>query len=158
MTSARLYRDAAAQLRRRVQRAQSAGSSPGPEQGRRRDVDPFEAAVDPVEMRRDEVAHLGAELVDQEGAARADRPRRSPRRSLADARRQGREGQARQDVIGMVEAAIGDDLLDVGGRAGDRDQPRIVDRSCVQIVGEFRIGVDRRSASRRAPAARGSAG
>ena len=55
--------------------------APGPEQGRGRHVDPFEAAVDPLEMRGDEVAHLGAELIDQERAAGADRRGRSPRRS-----------------------------------------------------------------------------
>ena len=42
----------------------------------------------------------------------------------------------------MVEAVRGDDLLDVGGRAGDRDQARIVD-VVAQIVDEIGIGVDR---------------
>src|SRR5690349_6078756 len=37
---------------------------PRPEQLGGRNVDPFEAAVDPVEMRSDEVADLGAELID----------------------------------------------------------------------------------------------
>ena len=46
--------------------------APGPEQGRRRHVAPFEAAVDAVEIGRDEVEHLGRELVDEEGAAGAD--------------------------------------------------------------------------------------
>ena len=44
----------------------------GPEQGRRRDVDPFEAALDRLEMGLDEIAHLGAELIDQERAAGTD--------------------------------------------------------------------------------------
>ena len=41
---------------------------PGPEQLGRRNVDPFEAAVDPVEVRSDEVSDLRAELIDEEGA------------------------------------------------------------------------------------------
>ena len=76
---------------------------PAPEQVAGRDVDPFEAALDAVEMGGHEVAHLGLELVDEEGAARAQR-RRGLRGDLrADARRQSREGQAREDVIGMVK-------------------------------------------------------
>ena len=50
---------------------------PGPEQVAGRDVDPFEAAVDAVEMGGDEVAHLGLELIDEEGAAGAERRARS---------------------------------------------------------------------------------
>ena len=78
-------------------------------------------------MRGDEVAHLGAELIDQKRPAGADHARRRRADRLADARRQGREGQARNDIIGMGEALLGDDLFDIGGRSMDRDQPRIVD-------------------------------
>ena len=100
----------------------------GPEQGRRRDIDPFEAALDRLEVRLDEVAHLGAELIDQERAAGADHLRGRFGDRVADARRKGREGQAREHIIGRAEIAVGEDLFDVGGRAGDRDQPRIVDQ------------------------------
>ena len=71
VTTRRLYGHPAAQFRAV---SLSRRLAPGPEQRRGRNVDPFEAAVDPLEMRRDEVAHLGAELIDQEGAALADRP------------------------------------------------------------------------------------
>src|SRR5439155_6825840 len=66
----------------------------GPEQGRGRDVDPFETAIDAVEMRLDEIEHLGAELIDQEGAARTDYLGGRFGDVVADARRQGREGQS----------------------------------------------------------------
>ena len=78
-------------------------------------------------MRGDEVAHLGAELIDQEGAAVADRPAGRRADLFADAGRQGREGQARQNIIGMIEAMLGDDLFDVGGRPMDGDEPVVVD-------------------------------
>ena len=41
----------------------------------------------------------------------------------------------------MIEAVGGDDLLDVGGRAVDRDEPVVVDVA-VQIVDEVGVGVD----------------
>ena len=85
---------------------------------------------------------LGRELVDQEGAARAQRLRGLLGDLRADAGRQGREGQAGEDVIGMVEAEIGDDLAHVGGRAGHREQP-VVGELAAEIAGEIGIGVDR---------------
>ena len=75
-----------------------------PEEMAGRDVHPFEALVDPAEMGRHEIARLGLELIDQEGAAGAERRvglRGDPR---ADARRQGREGQAGEDIVGMLES------------------------------------------------------
>src|SRR3546814_17618415 len=44
---------------------------PGPEQRCGRNVDPFEALVDAIEVGGDIVADLGRELVDEEGAAGA---------------------------------------------------------------------------------------
>src|SRR5690242_728767 len=65
--------------------------APGPEQGRRRYIDPFETAVDLLEMRLDEVEHLRAELIDKEGTAGADDAARRGTNVIADTRRQGRE-------------------------------------------------------------------
>ena len=59
----------------------------------------------------------------------------------ADAVGQGGEGQARQDIVGLVEALRGDDLVDVGGRAMDRDETRIGELAA-QEVDEDRICVD----------------
>ena len=70
-------------------------------------------------------AHLGRELIDQEGAAGAQRLGGLLGDLRADAGRQGREGQAGKDVVGLLEAAIGDDLAHVRGRAGDREQPAV---------------------------------
>ena len=93
-------------------------------------------------MRGDEIADLGAELIDQEGSTIADRPAgRGPDR-VAHAWRQRREGQARQDIVGVVEAEFRDDRLDIGGGAMNRDEPVVVDVA-VQIVDEVRIGIDR---------------
>ncbi len=93
-------------------------------------------------MRGDELAHLGAELVDQEGPAGANDARRGGTDRLADARRKGREGQSRDDIIGMGEAMVGDDLLDLGRRSVDRDQPGIVD-VLLEELDEILIGIDR---------------
>ena len=71
--------------------------------------------------------HLGRELVDQEGAARAQRLGGLLGDLRADAGRKGREGQAGEDVVGILEAEIGHDLANVGGRAGHRAKPRIAD-------------------------------
>jgi len=60
---------------------------------------------------------------------------------VANTWRKGREGQARQHVIGLVEAAVGKDFLDLGRRTGDRDQARVVDRFPKEL-GEVGVGVD----------------
>src|SRR3954451_12030334 len=114
----------------------------GPEQGGRRYVDPFETALDRREVRLDEIAHLGAELVHQERAAGTDHLGGRFGDAFADSGRKGREGQAREHVVGRAEAAVVEDLLDIRSRTRDRDQPRIVDR-LLQIAGEIRVGVDR---------------
>ena len=93
-------------------------------------------------MGGDEFLHLGAELIDQEGAAVADGAARRGADLLPDARRKGRERQARQDEVGMIETEFRDDLLDIRGRAVDRDEPVVVDFP-VEIVDEIRVGVDR---------------
>ena len=72
----------------------------GPEQGRGGHVDPFEPTLDRREMRLDEIAHLRAELIDEERAARADHLRRRFGDVVAHARRKGREGKAREHIIG----------------------------------------------------------
>src|SRR4051794_22035889 len=46
---------------------------PAPEQVAGGDVDPFEAAIDALEMHGHEIARLGLELIDEKGAARAQR-------------------------------------------------------------------------------------
>src|SRR5688500_3609279 len=111
---------------------------PGPEEGGGRHVDPFEAAVDAVEIGRDEVAHLGRELVDEEGAAGPERLGSLLGDLRPDPRRQGREGQAGEDVIGMLEAEIAHDLAHIRGRPGDGAKPGIADLRG-QIGGEIRI-------------------
>src|SRR4051794_31067164 len=58
-----------------------------PEQRRRRHIDPFEPALDMIEVRLDEIAHLWAELIDQERAARTDHARCRLGDRVADARR-----------------------------------------------------------------------
>ena len=72
----------------------------------RRNVDPLETAIDLVEVGLDEVEHLRAELVDEEGAARAYDLRRRLRDRVANARRKRREGQAGQHKVRFRKAAI----------------------------------------------------
>src|SRR3546814_4512669 len=83
------------------------------------DLHPFERIVDAIEMRRKEIARAGTELIDEESAARAQHAVRRGGDRRADAGGQGREGQARQDIVGLFEAVRADDLLDIGRRAVD---------------------------------------
>src|SRR3546814_8701568 len=55
---------------------------------------------------------------------------------------QRREGQPRQDIIGLFEAVRADDLLDIGGRTMNRDEAAIAD-ILPKIFDEILVGVDR---------------
>src|SRR3546814_8290213 len=74
-----------------------------------RDVDPFERIVNAVEMRREEIARAGTELIDEEGAARTQDAVRRGGDGRADTGGQRREGQPRQDIIGLFEAMRADE-------------------------------------------------
>jgi hypothetical protein len=80
---------------------------PGPVKLRRRNIDQLELMVDSLEAHREEVAYLGRELIDEEGAALAERRIGLGRDLGAEARRQRRERQAGEDVVGMLMAMIG---------------------------------------------------
>src|SRR5690606_532463 len=109
----RLYGVTETQLRARGSR--SGGLVlPAPEEEARRDVHPFERIVDTLEMPREEIAGAGAELIDEEGAAGAQHAVRRSGNRGTHARGQGREGQAREDIISLFEAMRADDFLDVG--------------------------------------------
>src|SRR6185369_8654932 len=103
--------------------------TPRPEERRRRNVHPFKAAIDPLEMRLDEVANLWAELIDKEGAARADHLGRRLGDCVADTGRQGRKRKSRKDIIRFAESPVFEDLLHVSRRSSHRDKARIVDRA-----------------------------
>src|SRR5207237_5675916 len=103
-----LYRDAALELPRRA--LGFALALVGPEERCRRDIDPFEAALDRREMRLDEIVHLWAELVDQERAAGADDLGRRFGDIVADTWWKGREREPGEHGIGRAKVAVGKDL------------------------------------------------
>ncbi len=115
---------------------------PGPVKLRRRHVPPFHVMINIVPVRNQEVLHLGAELIDQEGATGAQHGMRALRDRRADAGRQGRERKTRQDIVGMVEAMVAHDLLHVRRRSVHRLEARI-DDGVAQIIAEIGIGIDR---------------
>ena len=92
-------------------------------------------------MGGQEIARAGAELIDEEGAAGAQHAVRRRCNRRADTRRQCRERQAGQHVVGMVEAMRADNLLDVGGAAEHGMEAPVGDR-LFQVVDIKRIGVD----------------
>src|SRR3546814_938141 len=55
---------------------------------------------------------------------------------------QSGKGYTRQDVIGVIEAVIGDDPAHICGRSMHGQKPAVSDVR-VQIIDEFLIGVDR---------------
>jgi len=98
--------------------------------------------VDRAETALEEIEHLGAELVNQERAARPDRRGGGIGDRVADALGQGRKRQARQRVIGMVMAQRGKDFLHIGRRSVDRDEAAVAD-FLGQVIDEVAVGVDR---------------
>ena len=98
--------------------------------------------VDPLEMRRDEIADLRAELIHQERTAGAQHALRRSGDSRPHAGGQRREGKTRQHVVGGLMAVLGNDPLDIRRRSMDRDKPRIRDRM-IEIANEIGVGVDR---------------
>src|SRR5690349_10704052 len=84
-----LHRHEAAELPRRYLGARFALI--GPEERGGRDIHPLEAALDRLEVRGDEIAHLRIELVDEESAARPDHLGGRFGDRVADTRRKGRE-------------------------------------------------------------------
>src|SRR3546814_14117994 len=95
-----------------------------------------------MKMFRIERAREGTELTDEESAAGAQEAGRSGGDRRADAGGQGREGQARQDIVGLFEAVRADDLLDIGRRAVDSDEAAVAN-ILPKIVDEILVGVDR---------------
>src|SRR3546814_20562626 len=88
-----------------------------------RDIHPLERIVDALEMRREEIARAGAELIDEKGATGAQDAvrRRGDRR--ADSRGERRKRQAREDIVGVPETVRPGDLFYPGGRTvGGEDE------------------------------------
>src|SRR6185312_15412544 len=117
---------------RRSNRTRSA-FLPAPAQEAGRDVPPREAGFDPPEMPGGEIPCRGAELISQEGAARADHAVGRRRDRGADALGKRRKRQARKNVIGLRVAEGGDDRLDILGRAEHRVEAAVADRA-LEIV------------------------
>src|SRR3546814_17317322 len=93
-------------------------------------------------MRSEERARAGTELIDEEGAARTEEAVRRVGECRAATGGQRREGQPRQDIIGLFEAMRADDLLDIGGRTMNRDEAAIAD-ILPKIFDDNLVGVDR---------------
>jgi cardiolipin synthase len=137
----RLYGVAKAELRAQRPRSRSL-VFPAPEQEAGRDIDPFERIVDAPEMRGEKIAGARAELIDQKRAAGTQHAVRRSCDSGADARGKRREGQARQDIVGMLKAMRTHDFFDVGRRSVNRDEATVAN-ILAQIVDEIFVGVDR---------------
>src|SRR3546814_12575589 len=76
-------------------------------------------------MRGEEVARAGAELIDEKGAAGTQHAVRRGGDRWPDTRRQGRERQARQDIVGPLEPVRRDDRLDIRRTPADRAEAAV---------------------------------
>ena len=107
----------------------------------RQDIPRFEPVVDLAEIGFHEVAGAGAELVDEEGAAGAERFGGVFRNHRAEVIRQGRKGQAGQDIVRIFETELRDNLVHIGGRAVHRDEAAVAD-GFAQIDDEILIQIN----------------
>jgi hypothetical protein len=114
---------------------------PTPEQVARQYIPWFEPVVDLAEIGFHEVAGAGAELVDEEGAAGAEGLGGVFRNHRAEIVRQRRKRQAGQDIVGIFEAELRDDLVHIGGRPVHRDEAAVAD-GFAQIDDEILVQIN----------------